>query len=142
MKAEGNCPQALDAQIVGKFRPSQEFEAKQLIKDIYSENEDEKSFYSHVRRNTTSVVMTCTYGRRVPTWACCHLKAFPFHRYFLQQDCEDIHKVYGAMKEFSEASAPGTFVADLIPPLASIPTLMRWWKQRALAYQGRKPGSG
>lgn len=50
------------------FRPSQEFEAKQLIFDLYANNEDQESFYSHVRRYTTSVVMTSTYGRRVPEW--------------------------------------------------------------------------
>ncbi len=50
------------------FKPSQEFEAKQLIYDILTKNEDEESFYMHVRRYTTSVIMTSTYGRRVPAW--------------------------------------------------------------------------
>lgn len=52
------------------FRPSQEFEAKQLIWDIFGDNKrgDYQSFYMHVRRYTTSVVMTSTYGRRVPQW--------------------------------------------------------------------------
>ncbi len=50
------------------FRPSQEFEAKQLIFDLHTRNDDQGSFYSHVRRYTTSVVMTSTYGRRVPEW--------------------------------------------------------------------------
>jgi cytochrome P450 len=50
------------------FMPSQEFEAKQLIYDILNDNSDEESFYMHVRRYTISVVMTSTYGRRVPTW--------------------------------------------------------------------------
>lgn len=50
------------------YRPSQEFEAKQLVYDIATDNEDQQSFYMHVRRYTTSVVLTSTYGRRVPVW--------------------------------------------------------------------------
>lgn len=58
------------------FRPSQEFEAKQLIHDILTDNENQENFYMHVRRYTTSVVMTSTYGRRVPDWVS---KNFPAH---------------------------------------------------------------
>jgi cytochrome P450 len=50
------------------FRPSQEFEAKQLIHDILTDNANQANFYMQVRRYTTSVVMTSTYGRRVPVW--------------------------------------------------------------------------
>lgn len=50
------------------FRPSQEFEAKQLIHDILTDNANQENFYMHVRRYTTSVVLTSTYGRRVPVW--------------------------------------------------------------------------
>lgn len=56
----------LTPKVSDTFKPSQEFEAKQLIHDLYSDNRDEESFYMHVRRYTTSVVMTSTYGRRVP----------------------------------------------------------------------------
>jgi cytochrome P450 len=50
------------------FRPSQEFEAKQLMFDLLTDNKDDEAFYNHIRRYTTSVVMTSTYGRRVPEW--------------------------------------------------------------------------
>jgi len=50
------------------FKPSQEFETKQLLVDLYNSREDEKAFYNHVRRYTTSVVLTSTYGFRVPNW--------------------------------------------------------------------------
>ena len=50
------------------FLPIQEFEAKQLLYDIYSDNTDLERFYSHVRRYTTSVMMTSTYGRRIKQW--------------------------------------------------------------------------
>jgi hypothetical protein len=42
------------------------------------------------------------------------------------------------MKEFSDAVAPGAFIADLIPPLAQIPVWMQWWRPRALRYQTRQ----
>ncbi|OBT52691.1 hypothetical protein VE04_06011, partial [Pseudogymnoascus sp. 24MN13] len=101
--------------------PSQEFEAKQLIYDILTDNKDEWSFYMHVRRYTTSVVMTSTYGRRVAEW-----------------QSEDVREVYGLMKEFSENTAAGAFIADLIPPLAKLPVWMQLWRKRALKYQARQ----
>jgi hypothetical protein len=60
----------LTPKVSNTFMPSQEFEAKQLIYDILTDNKDEWSFYMHVRRYTTSVVMTSTYGRRVAEWVC------------------------------------------------------------------------
>lgn len=50
------------------FQPSQEFEATQLLHDILTNNTGDKEFYMHVRRYTVSVIMTSTYGRRVPQW--------------------------------------------------------------------------
>lgn len=50
------------------FLPSQEFESKQLMFDLLTDNNDDAAFYNHVRRYTTSVVMTSTYGRRIPEW--------------------------------------------------------------------------
>lgn len=60
------------------YKPSQEFEAKQLIHDITT-NDDETSFYMHVRRYTTSVVMTSTYGFRVPVWVSPWEPSCPLH---------------------------------------------------------------
>jgi hypothetical protein len=50
------------------------------------------------------------------------------------QESEDIRQVYQVMKEFSEATAPGAFIADLIPPLAKIPVFLQTWRTRALEY--------
>lgn len=50
------------------YKPGQEFEAKQLIHDLATDNKDQQSFYMHVRRYTTSVVLLSTYGLRVPSW--------------------------------------------------------------------------
>lgn len=37
-----------------EFIPSQEFEAKQLLWDILTDNDSQKNFYMHIRRYTTS----------------------------------------------------------------------------------------
>ncbi|KAL5322043.1 hypothetical protein ACEPPN_010011 [Leptodophora sp. 'Broadleaf-Isolate-01'] len=103
------------------YRPSQEFEAKQLLFDLLTDSANQEDFYMHVRRYTTSVVLTSTYGRRVPKW-----------------ESEDVREVYALMKEFSEGTAPGAFLADLIPPLAKIPISLQWWRPRALRYQHRQ----
>ena len=42
------------------------------------------------------------------------------------------------MKEFSDSATPGAFFADLIPPLARLPTWLQWWRKRALGYQERQ----
>ncbi|KAF9883127.1 hypothetical protein FE257_004076 [Aspergillus nanangensis] len=97
------------------FLPSQEFEAKRLLWDILTNNENQENFYMHIRRYTISVVMTSTYGRRVPVW-----------------DCEDVREVYGLMQEFSEAANPGKHIAEMFPVLANLPTFMQWWRKAAL----------
>ncbi|KAF4545865.1 Cytochrome p450 protein [Lasiodiplodia theobromae] len=101
------------------FKPSQEFEAKQLLHDILKEPE---KTYDHCRRYTTSVVMTSTYGRRIPEF-----------------DCEDTKEIYGLMKDFTENMPPtNAFLPDLVPPLAKLPTWMQWWRKPALAMQKRQ----
>jgi cytochrome P450 len=53
-----------------KFQPSQEFEAKQLLYNLLTNNGFSTEFYMHIRRYTVSVLMTSTYGRRIPNWVC------------------------------------------------------------------------
>lgn len=45
----------------------QELEAKQLAYDLLVDNVNQTKFYDHVRRYTTSVIMTTTYGWRLPS---------------------------------------------------------------------------
>ncbi|EOD46637.1 putative cytochrome p450 protein [Neofusicoccum parvum UCRNP2] len=98
------------------FKPSQEFEAKQLLHDILKEPHNT---YDHCRRYTTSVVMTSTYGRRIPEF--------------------DTREVYGLMKDFTDNMPPtNAFLPDLIPPLAKLPTWMQWWRKPALRMQMRQ----
>ncbi|GLA60060.1 hypothetical protein AtubIFM55763_005466 [Aspergillus tubingensis] len=98
-----------------EFIPSQEFETKQLLWDILTDNDNQKNFYMHIRRYTTSVVMTSTYGRRVPVW-----------------ECEDIREIYGLMQEFSEFATPGKYLAETFQVLAYLPKWMQWWRNAAL----------
>ena len=60
----------LTPKLSATFKPSQELEATQLLHDIFVNtlSNDQESFYMHVRRYTTSVIVTSTYGRRVPQW--------------------------------------------------------------------------
>ncbi|KAJ5618601.1 hypothetical protein N7528_006712 [Penicillium herquei] len=97
------------------FFPSQEFEAKRLMWDILTDNENQENFYMHIRRYATSVVLTSTYGRRVPVW-----------------DCEDVREIYGLMQEFSEIATPGKHIAEILPVLARLPTFLQWWRKSIL----------
>ncbi|KAM0185131.1 hypothetical protein ACHAPI_012281 [Fusarium lateritium] len=104
------------------YKPGQEFEAKQLIHDIATDNEDQQSFYMHVRRYTTSVVLLSTYGLRVPSW-----------------DCDDIREVYQVLSDFSQAAQPGAYIADTFPPLNKLPEALQWWRPSAkAAYERQK----
>lgn len=58
------------------FMPSQLFEAKNLVYDLMTDNANEEDFYMHVRRYSTSVVLTSTYGRRVQKWVCITCRFF------------------------------------------------------------------
>ncbi|KAF2099884.1 putative O-methylsterigmatocystin oxidoreductase [Rhizodiscina lignyota] len=111
----------LSAKATNTFKPSQEFEAKQLVHDILTKNTNEMDFYQHVRRYTSSVVMTSTYGKRIPRW-----------------ECEEIREVYQIMHEFSEYAGPTAWLAEAFPPLAKIPIWMQWWRKRALVYYKRQ----
>lgn len=59
--------QLLTPKASAAFKPSQEFEAKQLMYDLLHD-ESEENFYMDVRRYTISVMMTSTYGKRIPQW--------------------------------------------------------------------------
>jgi len=50
------------------FVPSQEFEAKQLLFDLATDNENQRNFYQHMRRFAFSIIMTNTFGTRIKNW--------------------------------------------------------------------------
>ena len=87
------------------FVPSQEFEIKQLLYDFSREEGKESTdFYMYIRRMTFSIMMTSTYGQRIPEW-----------------DCQEVRDVYGNMRILSIILRPGTFWVDVFPPLGVIP---------------------
>ena len=67
-KLRGLVHKLLTPSMSNAFRPSQELEAKQLNYDLLTDNENEENFYMHARRYTASVMMTSTYGKRIPHW--------------------------------------------------------------------------
>ncbi len=50
------------------FVPSQEFETKQLLFDLATDNENQRDFYQHMRRYAFSIIMTNTFGTRIKNW--------------------------------------------------------------------------
>ncbi|KUI53411.1 O-methylsterigmatocystin oxidoreductase [Cytospora mali] len=86
------------------FVPSQEFEAKQLLFDLATDNENQRNFYQHMRRYAFSIILTNTFGTRVKNW-----------------DHPDAHNAVRSQAILRRTSRPGAFLIDEIPPLASLP---------------------
>ena len=86
------------------FIPSQEFEAKQLLFDLATDNENQRNFYQHMRRFAFSIIMTNTFGTRVKNWD------YP--------DAQDAVRSQGILRR---TTRPGAFIVDELPPLASLP---------------------
>ena len=90
------------------FRPAQAFEIKQLVYDLAHQPEHEVDPQDHIRRASFSIMMTATYGRRVPTW-----------------EHEDVRHMMEGRAILGKISKPGTFIEDEIPLLAKLP----YWLQ-------------
>ena len=103
------------------FKPSQLFESKQLTYDLLENNGDQTEFYTHTRRYATSVIMTSTYGRRVPTW-----------------ENDDVREIFTILGEFAEASNPTRWWAEILPPLSRLPEFLQWWRPEAMRFQERQ----
>ncbi|MCJ1401245.1 hypothetical protein MMC11_004457 [Xylographa trunciseda] len=100
------------------FKPSQEFEAKQLMHDCAFNNTDDMAFYTHVRRLAFSTVMTSTYGRRVPT-----------------PDHEDMRIAFESIKLIGQITRPGAFIEDELPFLAHLPFWALPSRKKVLKYR-------
>jgi cytochrome P450 len=98
------------------FTPSQEWEAKMLLDDLLKGADESKigdeSGYRAVRRYTVSVIMTSTYGKRIPEW-----------------ECDEVREIYRIMNDFSIVGTPGAYLADGIPPLGKLPSQFQWWRK-------------
>ncbi|KAI4159128.1 MAG: hypothetical protein LQ342_006832 [Letrouitia transgressa] len=109
--------QLLSPKMTFTFLPTQEFEVKQLMYDLLTDNRNELDFYNHIRRLSFSIVMTSTYGRRVSTW-----------------DHPDVHHAAESSKTLGKVSKPGAFIEDMIPPLAALPPWLQPGRKKAEAF--------
>lgn len=72
-KLRGISHKLLTPAVSATFKPSQEWEARLLLDEILKNGEEGKGRgsevgYRAVRRYSVSVIMTSTYGRRIPDW--------------------------------------------------------------------------
>lgn len=101
---------ALNLSTAVTYEPVQDFESKQLMRDILDSPED---FYQHNRRYTASVIMLVVYGKRLPTWGHPLMK-----------------KIFEILDNFTEMTAPGAFVVDSFPSLQYLPQrLVGNWRE-------------
>ncbi|KAI1174104.1 putative O-methylsterigmatocystin oxidoreductase [Nemania sp. FL0916] len=96
------------------FVPSQEFEAKQLLFDLATNNDDHRSFYQHIRRYAFSIIMTNTFGERVKSW-----------------DHEDARNAVKSQEILRQTSRPGAFITDELPILQKLPAWLQPGRARA-----------
>ena len=80
--------------------------------------EDPANFYEHNRRYSSSVIMTVTYGYRLPSWT------HPL-----------VGKIFSVLDHLTEMTAPGAHAVDSFPSLAKLPqVLLGNWRKQAKAY--------
>lgn len=63
----------LTPRVSAGFMPSQEWEGRMLVEEVLKGSDEvvgSEVAYKAVRRYTVSVIMTSTYGRRIPEWVC------------------------------------------------------------------------
>lgn len=80
------------------YQPVQDLESKQLLFDLLR---DPGRFYDHNRRYSASVIISVTYGHRIPSW-----------------DNELAREVYKVVNNMQHYAASGTWLVDTFPALA------------------------
>ena len=96
------------------FQPSQEFEAKQLLFDLATKNENERDYYQHMRRYAFSIIMTNTFGERVKHW-----------------DHPDMQTSMKSQELLRSTMKPFAFIVDELPPLQRLPSWLQPGRKRA-----------
>jgi cytochrome P450 len=126
----------LTPNVSATFKPSQEFEAKILLEEVLK-GADEKTgndvSFMAIRRYTVSVIMTSTYGRRIPRWVSISQNKVRQGKAKGLQDCDEVRNIYSLMNDFSIVAKPGTYLADALPFLGNLPLRLQWW------HSGLKP---
>ncbi|KAJ3558921.1 hypothetical protein NM688_g646 [Phlebia brevispora] len=77
----------------------------------------ENHWFSLVRRYTTSLVMTLTYGKRVSQI----------------QNNPRVHKIYEVVEKMTQVAQPGHYLADAFPIMRKLPDALAPWRK-----EGRK----
>ncbi|KAK4235623.1 cytochrome P450 [Achaetomium macrosporum] len=108
--------QLTTAPMTAAFVPTQEFEVKQLLFDLASDNENQRNFYQHMRRYAISIIMTHTFGIRIKSW-----------------DHPDAQNAVRSQRILQQTSRPGAFLVDELPPLAYLPKRLQPGRKRAQA---------
>lgn len=130
-KLRGTSHKLLTPAVSATFKPSQEFEAKMLVEEILN-GADQKNgndvSYMAIRRYTVSVIMTSTYGRRIPQWVS-DATAWHSEKSLFGQDCDEVRGIYSLMSDFSVVGKPGAYLADALPFLGKLPIQLQWWRK-------------
>lgn len=99
---------------IATFVPSQEFEAKQLLFDLATGNDNQYDFYQHMRRYAFSIIFTNTFGVRIKSW-----------------DHPDAQNAIRSQAILRKTSRPGAFLVDELPPLACLPNWLQPGRKEA-----------
>jgi len=108
--------QLVSSTMTATFIPTQEYETKQLLFDLATDNANQRDFYQHLRRFSFSIIMTSTYGTRVNRW-----------------DHEDLQHADRSSRIIGQITRAGAFVVDELPFLARLPTWLQPGRKQAEA---------
>ncbi|KAI1169767.1 putative O-methylsterigmatocystin oxidoreductase [Nemania sp. FL0916] len=103
------------------YIPYQEYEAKQLVFDLMTDNANDEKFFEHVKRYTMSGMMRTTYGIGVQS-----------------KDHDQMSEIYQILQDFSEATFTKAYLADSLQFLDLLPSCLQWWRMSALRQLNRQ----
>ena len=106
--------QLVSATMTATFIPTQEYETKQLMFELATDNANQRDFFLHMRRFAFSIIMTSTYGNRV-------------NRY----DHDDIKHADQSSRIIGQITKAGAFIVDELPILTLLPTWLQPGRKRA-----------
>ncbi|KAH6666423.1 cytochrome P450 [Halenospora varia] len=86
-----------------KYQPVQDLESKQLLYDLLH---DPEHFYDHNRRYSAGVIISVTYGHRIPNW-----------------DNALARSIYKVVNNMQNYASPGAWMVDTFPSLQSFPEI-------------------
>lgn len=94
----------LNITVSTSYQPIQDLESKQLMYDLLH---DPDNFYDHNRRYSSSVILTATYGHRMPNW-----------------DAPIVTSIYKVINNLQNFATPGMWLVDTFPELVHFPSWM------------------